>query len=87
MENQPLFLRVRYERQKRRLSIKNAGRLAGLTTAEISLIENGRPAPSPGQLEKLGKAYHVSPAAVLLKPVSIRDESEVVVERTETTTA
>jgi transcriptional regulator with XRE-family HTH domain len=87
MDNSPLFLRVRYERLRRRLSIKNAGRLAGLTTAEISLLESGRLTPSPSQMARLGKAYQVEPASLLFKPVSIQDDSETVAEGRETTTA
>jgi transcriptional regulator with XRE-family HTH domain len=77
----------RYERLKARLSLDRAAHLSGLTRAEISLIENGRLVPSPGQLEKLGKAYHVEPASLLLKPVILRDDAETVVETTETATA
>ena len=79
------FLRARYERLKARLSLDRASQISGLTRAEISLIENGRLVPSPGQLEKLGKAYQVVPASLLLKPAIIRDDAETVVEGTETT--
>src|SRR5947208_8796126 len=76
VDNYP-FLRLRYERLARRLSLDKAGRLSGMTSAEVSLIENGRLVPSAQQLEKLAKAFHV-PANVLLKPVSIHDDPEKV---------
>jgi transcriptional regulator with XRE-family HTH domain len=79
------FLRARYERLKARLSIDHVARLSGLTHAEVSLIENGRLLPSAAQLEKLGKAYQVSPASLLLKPVVLSDDAGTVVEGTETT--
>ena len=76
----PPFLRARYERLARHLTQAQLATLTGLHSSEVSLIENGRLVPSPQQLDKLAKVFGITPASVLLKPVSIKDDPEEEVE-------
>jgi hypothetical protein len=77
LTGEPLpYLRARLERQAADLNLKQASLLSGLTAAEISLIETGRLVPTQAQLEKLARVFPVSPASLLLKPVTVRDLDE-----------
>jgi transcriptional regulator with XRE-family HTH domain len=62
------YLRARYERQRRNLTLNSAAKLAKLTTMELSLIERGRLIPTTAQLAKLVAVYEVA-AEDLLKQV------------------
>jgi transcriptional regulator with XRE-family HTH domain len=72
----PPPLRARFERQRRNWTLKQTAFFSTLTTAEISLIETGRLTPTDAQLEKLARAFRVSPPSVLLKPVAVSDPEE-----------
>lgn len=86
------YLRLKYERQRRNWtqtdvmfrSVEVLGREHMITQAAISALEIGRRAPTPEELEGLGKIFEIHPASVLLKSVSVTDPEEVaatVVER------
>lgn len=63
-----LYLRARFERHRRRLTLKDAAKLTKLTSTELSLIERGRLVPTEAQLGKMTAAYGVA-ANELLKQV------------------
>lgn len=76
MPSKPPYIRLQYERQKRRwtqdkvavLMHTVAGHYRMLTQNEISQIERGRLVPLDDELEALGRLFKISPASVLLKP-------------------
>jgi len=60
-----LYLRARFERQRRKLTLKQAAALARMTEQEVSFIENGRLRPTDAQLKKLAAAYELPPEELL----------------------
>ena len=75
------YIRLTYERNKRRWSQEKVGQLMqllgghhrALTIFEISNIERGRLIPNAEELAALGRVFKISPATVLLKPVKVVD--------------
>ena len=82
----PPYLRLKYERHRRGQGWSQAhvGHLAKqvggldrpLHQNEVSEIESGRRIPDDDELEALGRVFEISPAAVLLRPVTVRDPEE-----------
>jgi transcriptional regulator with XRE-family HTH domain len=80
----PQYIRITYERTRRRWSQTQVGQLIksiggyrrALTQNEVSLIERGRLLPDDDQLDALGRVFNISPAHVLMKPCSIVDPEE-----------
>lgn len=73
----PLYLRAKYERQRRGLTQAEVAAKACLAQTLISAIETGRVNPSPDELAALGRAFGITPASVLLKPTEIHDPEEL----------
>lgn len=70
------MLRMKFERIKRGITQDGLGFTCGVSQGLISGFENGKFKPLPDHLEKIAQALSVSPASILLKPVTIL-ESEV----------
>jgi transcriptional regulator with XRE-family HTH domain len=79
--SQPPYIRLQYERNKRRWTQDQVGVLihtvAGhhrmLSQNDISLLERGRLNPTPEELAALGRLFKITPASVLMKPVIVVD--------------
>lgn len=63
-------------RRRRRLSQRQLGRMAGVSTSHISLIESGERNPSAPMLRRLAPAYGV-PAEDVLAKAGFLEEPEV----------
>ena len=68
--------RLKFERIKRGWTQTTLAYLAKLPQPVICLIETGRQNPTTDELDALGRALGISPASVLLKPVTVRDPEE-----------
>ena len=81
MNATPQYIRLTYERNKRRWTQQQVGQLMkalgghrrALTQNEVSLIERGRLLPDEEQLDALGRLFKISPASVLMKECTIAD--------------
>jgi transcriptional regulator with XRE-family HTH domain len=60
-----VYLRARFERQRRKLTLKQAAALSKMTEYEVSIIETGRLIPTEAQLKKLAAAYGLPPEELL----------------------
>lgn len=84
MNAPPKYIRLIFERNKRRWTQQQVGQLMKalggyrrvLTQNEVSLIERGRLLPDDVQLDALGRLFKISPASVLLKPCTVADPEE-----------
>jgi transcriptional regulator with XRE-family HTH domain len=75
------FLLAKSERLRRGLTQEQVATLTHLPQSTISAIERGRVNPSSAEVEALGRAFGVSPASVLLKPVEFHNPADVEPQR------
>lgn len=67
------FLRLKYERLRRKLTQLDLAHLTGIPQPHISYMELGRMNPTEEQLVRLANALLISPPSVLMKPCLIAD--------------
>ena len=67
------FLRLKYERLRRKLTQSDLGHLTGIPQYHISYMEMGRMNPTEEELVRLANALLISPPSVLLKECKIAD--------------
>ena len=69
------FLRLKFERLRRKLTQYELGNLTDIPQAHISYMELGRMIPTEEQLVRLSNALLITPPRVLMQECKIADPS------------